>query len=54
MSCDQYYSQHNEYYKWDNCNFNKLIIMENGGREEVGLMKKKDRTNKDFKMNIEG
>ena len=29
--------------------------MENGGREEVGLMKEKNRTTKkDFKMNIEG
>ena len=55
MSCDQYFSQHNEYYKWDNCNFNKLIIMEKGGREKVELMKVKNRTIKrDFKMNIEG
>ena len=55
MSCDQYFSQHNEYYKWDNWNFNKLIIMENGGREKVELMRVKNRTIKrDFKMNIEG
>ena len=55
MSCDQYYSQHNEYYNWYYWNINKLIIMENGGREEVGLMREKDRaTKRDFKMNIEG
>ena len=54
ISCDQYYSQHNEYYKWKNWYFNKLIIMENGGRERVELMRVKNRTIKrDFKMNIE-
>jgi len=55
ISSDHYFSQHNEYYKWDNWNFNKLIIMENGGREKVELMRVKNRTIKrDFKMNIEG
>src|SRR5581483_3512965 len=55
MSCDQYYSQRNEYYNWANWNINKIIIMENGGREEVRLMRERNRTTKrDFKMNIEG
>jgi len=24
MSCDQYYSQHNEYYKWSNKGYQKV------------------------------
>ena len=46
MSCDQYYSQHNEYYNLNDRVFTKLIIMENGGREDVRLMREIDRTTK--------
>jgi hypothetical protein len=45
MSCDQYHSQH-QYYRCGDSNFYKLIIMENGGIEEVGLIREKNRTTK--------